>query len=1134
MTRLNAILLGIILFIIGFSFTFPLWAGKEDVLQTLSQVGEKPYDSIPQGDSIFGAPPIKIVNFSYWKQWIRSNFFWILSASNDNETWYDANQLLDIGVVWNEENTTAKITLTLDTTNAPRPLYYRFSLACNNSILQFRNETEKYNWILTLPAGNDTYETFFNWSDIIPLVKQNKVFVKTGLKTINNSNYVWFRIQSKNKIPVGTTFILDPTFGRTNQSTGSVTLDDVQAGFNCTAVTNGTGTADYMMLCLKRSSGTTYTRWKVKAAIYYTSNMTLLAGTEERTLGFTTSYVWKKFNFTTKTPITNGGLYTIFAWANNTRLGGCLIAFGTTGPTYRYSHPTHTYDGVWDSPLTTAPWNNGMVYLYCSYRVTKTAWANVHPSWYQISNRSTYEYSNLTADNSWNTYLPRWYAQIITVGNTGADQYHRFISIKMKASRVGVPGNVHVFLREVNESENPIGENLTAGIENANVWSTSTLWHELFVDPPYLLKPNRKYAICFYADGTSTSNEILFSTNMSAPYSGGGLQRSLDGGATWTKYYTDDMLFFEYGLYERWFYNSSGGWLSIENTSTNETAGKNWLLRESGWLSSQNNTGFDVRSQGWLSIENTSTLYERFNSEVDSSIAIPKGPNNLRGQMFTIGTTGPDKNHMITYVKLLLTGTGTSTNISVAIKATGIDGKPAGANLSLGSRDAIQFDTETPTWYTFNMTPCILHHGTRYAIVVCSSVAVAAYWWYPSLNNTYAGGSTCFSNDGGASWTLQSADYDFEEYGIRTRIFENQTGGWLSIENISGKAWVNRAVGWLLFQNNTSFKIRTQGWLSIQNTTAFDVRAYGWISIQNISYNRSWRIRTSGWLTAQNTTIFHTQSYGWISIQNISYNRSWRIRTSGWLTAQNITIFHTRSYGWVSVQNISYNRSWRIRTSGWLSIQNNASWAVRSYGWISIQNVSYNKSWRIRTSGWLTVQNVSSWKPRSYGWISIENISAANKTWQTRASGWVSILNISIGVNISWISPANESSLAKTAQYVFLCFNLTNSKTGNMNYTVWIGNSSMNCTVLFASATGVGNGSYYYPYINATEYDTYYWKIVVQDGSYGASQTQWFTLVQESGGHFNNAFWIFAAVAAIAAIVLLFILRTSDEDEEEE
>jgi len=157
----------------------------------------------------YGGMPHWEINKTYAKQFLKDNMKWRLQASPNNNTWYDANELLKIGLDWNDIDCSYKVTLTLNTTGAPQALYYRFDLACDKSLKQYA-EINGYVWTLTIPANNTMdYTILFNWSDIKPLIQSGKVWYDRGV----TNNFFWFRIQSVNKIGVGKEFVVDPVYG---------------------------------------------------------------------------------------------------------------------------------------------------------------------------------------------------------------------------------------------------------------------------------------------------------------------------------------------------------------------------------------------------------------------------------------------------------------------------------------------------------------------------------------------------------------------------------------------------------------------------------------------------------------------------------------------------------------------------------------------------------------------------------------------------------------------------------------------------------------------------------------------------------------------------------------------------------
>jgi len=185
------------------------------VLFFLPPTGDNPSDNIDVEAFIwvpstgYGSMPHWEVNKTYAKDFLKYNMKWRLQASNNLVDWYDANELLDIGLNWVDINSSYKVTLTLNTTLSPKELYYRFDLACNKSLKQYA-EIDSYEWTLTVPANaTENYTLFFNWSDIKDLVSSGKVTLNKGVK----DNFFWFRIQTVNMIQPNKIFVIDPSYG---------------------------------------------------------------------------------------------------------------------------------------------------------------------------------------------------------------------------------------------------------------------------------------------------------------------------------------------------------------------------------------------------------------------------------------------------------------------------------------------------------------------------------------------------------------------------------------------------------------------------------------------------------------------------------------------------------------------------------------------------------------------------------------------------------------------------------------------------------------------------------------------------------------------------------------------------------
>ena len=222
--KVAAILVVAVLFV---TLLLPVFAGESgigiirEILEgsggSINPLGDDPpldnnsaafhYEHFVPPDNSFGIgeTTFKTPIFSYWKSWLKENFYWNLQGSPNGDVWYDDTiGLMDIGIDWDSVNTTAKVTLTLDTTNAPMALFYRFDLGCNASLKSYINKSSNYEYTLTLPANaTEDYTIFFNFSDIKPLIQNGKVTAHSGVKNIDGKDYIGFRVQTVNKIQIG-------------------------------------------------------------------------------------------------------------------------------------------------------------------------------------------------------------------------------------------------------------------------------------------------------------------------------------------------------------------------------------------------------------------------------------------------------------------------------------------------------------------------------------------------------------------------------------------------------------------------------------------------------------------------------------------------------------------------------------------------------------------------------------------------------------------------------------------------------------------------------------------------------------------------------------------------------------------
>lgn len=159
----------------------------------------------------------------------------------------------------------------------------------------------------------------------------------------------------------------------------------------------------------------------------------------------------------------------------------------------------------------------------------------------------------------------------------------------------------------------------------------------------------------------------------------------------------------------------------------------------------------------------TGQVYEEYKVNDDTHFHV-FSTTNWYAQTFK-----PSVTHDINQVRIKAFREGAPGQITVSIRAT-TAGKPSGADIVSGTRDADDFTTVSPgEWYEINIVPTTLTAGVTYAIVIRTAGADTnndVLWRTDVTSPAYADGSAYVSSDTGATWTIQGADNMFEELEI--------------------------------------------------------------------------------------------------------------------------------------------------------------------------------------------------------------------------------------------------------------------------------------------------------------------------------------------------------------------------------
>jgi hypothetical protein len=162
------------------------------------------------------------------------------------------------------------------------------------------------------------------------------------------------------------------------------------------------------------------------------------------------------------------------------------------------------------------------------------------------------------------------------------------------------------------------------------------------------------------------------------------------------------------------------------------------------------------------------SLYEYYNTNDDGDGAVYG--LHWMGQTFTVGTVGPNEDHMITSLKLKMHRLNNPGTVTVSIRAVDGDGKPILPDLSIGTIDGNSLSAVSPgEFYEINMSSYALQANTQYAIAVrapsgdeTNLIRLRADTSSPG----YTGGFMTISSNGGSTWGLYpSWDYLFVVWG---------------------------------------------------------------------------------------------------------------------------------------------------------------------------------------------------------------------------------------------------------------------------------------------------------------------------------------------------------------------------------
>ena len=237
-----------------------------------------------------------------------------------------------------------------------------------------------------------------------------------------------------------------------------------------------------------------------------------------------------------------------------------------------------------------------------------------------------------------------------------------------------------------------------------------------------------------------------------------------------------------------------------------------------------------------------------------------------------------------------------------------------------------------------------------------------------------------------------------------------------------------------------------------------------------------------------------------------------------------------------TTESAPVGRVWSDIMNGYLSGGNISSYNSFFDGYLTGGNVSVG--WNELFDNWYTGGNTSGWSELFDNWFSGGNVTPmqdffdnwytggnttpAPKTWYELFDNWYTGGNTTPAeITITNVYPSNNSNVAGIQPQIY--FTLS-SQFGLVNYTVYVGNSTVNTTTVLFSDTGVVNGTYYHPYLSATTIgEYYYFRVFAEYGGVNVSEVVVFRVVGSGGGSGSNA-RVFGIVGLLGALGIIGFL----------
>ena len=375
--------------------------------------------------------------------------------------------------------------------------------------------------------------------------------------------------------------------------------------------------------------------------------------------------------------------------------------------------------------------------------------------------------------------------------------------------------------------------------------------------------------------------------------------------------------------------------------------------------------------------------------------------------------------------------------------------------------------------------------------------------WYENNTFSFSGDNlTAWVNDNSFSfsggntmcWSLDDA-FSFSGDNL-TSWYENRTFSF-SGDNISN--WFN--------DNSFSFQGgNSTAWVNDDAFSFSGDNLTDWIWTLTDGFSFSGDNITS-WVNDNSFSFSGGNTLGWIKDKSFSFSGN---NISYWSQDNSFSFMGNNVTTWINDNSFSFQGG------------NSTAWANDDAFSFSGNNLT-DWVWTLTDGFSFMGGNATNWVNDNSFSFQGGNVSGI-LTWHNDISFSFMGGNATVEISITDEFPGNESFIQSLQPTVY--FTLSNPSGRLMNYTIYIGNSSINTTTVLDTNTNVINGTYHYNnYFTASNYTSYWWKVSANDSVQTVNESFVFTTGRSGGGVISSgsgSIGIAAGAIMIGVIALVF------------